>query len=124
MEVLAKAATQSHNAGHRKKRSSIIGNDKGHDLFSTILASDTLDPSDKKAARVAQEGFTSIVAGSETTGRILTTAAYYLLACRDRVLPRLQQELRLVMSNPDSQASLKDLENLPWLVSQPSPMTL
>jgi cytochrome P450 len=59
----------------------------------------------------------AIVAGGETTGRALTIATYHILANRETVLPRLMEELHEVMPEPGTRAPLKQLENLPWLVS-------
>lgn len=59
----------------------------------------------------------AIVAGGETTGRALSVATYHILANREVVLPRLAKELHEVMPEPDTKATLRQLENLPWLVS-------
>ncbi|KAI1819103.1 cytochrome P450 [Xylaria intraflava] len=86
-----------------------------HNLFRTVLSSKVLDPSDKRATRMAQEAFTVIAAGSETSGRILSTATFFIIAHQDRVLPRLLEELKSVMPERSSRPSIHELESLPWL---------
>lgn len=87
------------------------------DLFDTILSTKSLPESEKTYDRIAQEGFVAIVAGGETTGRALTVATYHILANHETVLPRLMNELLEVMPEPGSRPSLRELENMPWLVS-------
>lgn len=92
-------------------------NGRRFDLFDTILSTKSLPESEKAYDRIAQEGFVAIVAGGETTGRALTVATYHILANSETVLPRLMDELYEVMPEPGSRPSLKELENMPWLVS-------
>jgi len=47
---------------------------------------------------------------------MMSTAVYYILANKDRVMPMLTQELMEVMPTPDVQPELKALEHLPYLV--------
>lgn len=86
-------------------------------IFESILASKVLSPKEKGASRIAQEGFVVLVAGGETTARVLTTATFHILANKDTVLRRLKEELTTVMVDPDIEVDLKTLEQLPWLVS-------
>ena len=86
-------------------------------LFESILASKILSPKEKGANRVAQEGFVVLVAGGETTARVITTATFHILANKDTVLRRLKEELSTVMIDPDMDVDVKTLEQLPWLVS-------
>jgi cytochrome P450 len=116
MLTRATAAVEAHEAQPPEKHEFSIKTAKPNDLFRTVLASRVLDPSDRVPARVSQEGFTIVAAGSETTGRVLTTAFFYILASQDRVLPRLQEELNKAMPNPNDRPSLQELENLTWLV--------
>lgn len=86
-------------------------------VFESILASKGLSAAEKGENRIAQEGFVVLVAGGETTARVLTTATYHLLANRETALLRLKEELASVMPEPDTQVDVKSLEQLPWLVS-------
>lgn len=90
-------------------------------VFESILASKGLSPKEKEPDRLAQEGFVVLVAGGETTARVLTTATYHLLANRGCALQRLKDELTTIMVEPDTQVAVKDLEQLPWLVCIYSP---
>jgi len=84
-------------------------------LFQIIQQS-SLPAHEKSVQRLAQEGFTILVAGSETTARVLTLIAYNLLA-KEEVLARLMKELMKVMPDVHTVPSVKTLKELPWLVS-------
>ncbi|KAI9690653.1 MAG: hypothetical protein M1820_009933 [Bogoriella megaspora] len=85
-------------------------------VFRTILLS-RLPPNEKSSQRLAQEGYGLVAAGGETCSRTLTSAVYYVLANKERVIPRLQEELKTVMPTADASVGLKTLENLPWLTA-------
>lgn len=87
-----------------------------HNIFHTCLKS-SLPLREKTSKRLGQEGFVAIAAGGETCGRMMTNAIYYILANRDRVMPPLMEELMSVMPTRDTQPLLRDLEQLPYLVS-------
>ena len=89
-------------------------------IFHEILSSD-LPVSEKHAKRLGEEGFVVIAAGGETTGRTLTVATYFIIS-NPRVLSNLTLELRNAMPLPYDKPKLKELEQLPWLVSQPLAM--
>ena len=86
-----------------------------HNIFHTILKS-SLPTSEKTSKRLGQEGFVAIAAGGETCGRMMTSAVYYIVANRARVMPPLMAELKRVMSTPDVVPELRSLEQLPYLV--------
>lgn len=83
-------------------------------LFQIIQQS-SLPAHEKSVHRLAQEGFTILIGGSETTARVLTLIAYHLLAKRE-VLVRLTEELMEAMPDVHTAASVKALRELPWLV--------
>ena len=85
-------------------------------IFESILASKVLSAQDKRADRVAQEGFVVLVAGGETTARVLTTATFHILANKETVLLKLREELTSAMVDPNAQVDMRTLEQLPWLV--------
>lgn len=93
-------------------------------IFENCLQSHHLSADEKKMQRLAQEAFTIIVAGGETTARVLATATFHIMANKERVVPRLLDELRSVMAEPSDTMSLKSAEQLPWLVSKKSPNKL
>ena len=88
-------------------------------LFHCILSSSNLSAAEKDYRRIAQEAFVAIVAGGETTGRVLATGTFHILANRACVLPQLRLELRSIMPDPSTRPTLKELERLPWLVRIP-----
>ncbi len=102
----------SHSAAGRKKAGT------RHELYSTILSSTVLDAREKEPDRISQEAFLVLVAGSETTARVLSTGCFHVLDDKKRVMPRLQEELTQVMPDPHTRASIQELEKLPWLVSE------
>ncbi|KAL8908998.1 MAG: hypothetical protein Q9207_000449 [Kuettlingeria erythrocarpa] len=86
-------------------------------VFESILANKGLPAKEKEIDRLAQEGFVVLVAGGETTARVLTTATYHLLANQGSALRRLKDELRIAMAQPDIRVPVKVLEQLPWLTA-------
>ena len=82
-------------------------------MFQSMLLSNYLPPAEKRRNRIAQEAFTIIVAGGETTARVLTTAIYHLLANRDIALNRLRDELNSTIVDPDVRIEVRTLEQLP-----------
>ncbi|KAL8765571.1 MAG: hypothetical protein Q9209_007402 [Squamulea sp. 1 TL-2023] len=89
-----------------------------NNIFQSILSSKSLPPREKERNRITQEAFVVLVAGGETTARVLTTAAYHLVANRDTALSRLKEELATVFVKPETRVDVKDLEQLPWLASR------
>jgi len=115
-------ASQSDLTG-QKTASSDGTPTKSTNVFESILANKGLSAEEKGKNRIAQEGFVVLVAGGETTARVLTTATYHLLANRETALLRLKEELASIMPDPDTQVDVKTLEQLPWLVSPRFPRT-
>ena len=89
---------------------------KNPNVFQSILASKSLPAVEKEKNRIAQEAFVVLVAGGETTARVLTTATFHLLANKGTALARLKKELFAAMEDPDVEVDVKALEQLPWLV--------
>ncbi len=94
-------------------------------LFESIDES-TLPAHEKDEERLAQEGFTMIGAGGETTSRVLAIAMFHILSNPD-ILKRLQEEIMTVMPNASEMPSGKALEESTYLVIEisksPSPRT-
>ena len=113
-----RAIRDSQNDLRSKSIESLDGTTaRSTNVFESILASKVLPTKEKEANRIAQEGFVVLVAGGETTARVLTTATFHILAKKETVLLRLKEELATVMVDPDTQVDVKTLEQLPWLVS-------
>lgn len=86
-------------------------------VFQAILDSFRLPGSEKAAARIAQEGYGVLMAGGETTAKTISILMYFLIKTRGKFLRRLREELEVVMPDAWTRPSLKELENLPLLVS-------
>ncbi|KAI3324236.1 cytochrome P450 [Xylariaceae sp. AK1471] len=120
MDLQAQEAIKSHAACRNGQyldqdaRQPINGTPR---LYQTILSNKALPRSEKSFDRMAQEAFVTIVAGGETTGRVLTTATYYILASQIDVLPRLKKELIEVMPQATTQVPVHVLEGLPYLTA-------
>jgi len=119
MHKQANLAIRNSQQGLTEKEvlSSDDGTTKFNSIFENILASKNLSAEEKVARRIAQEAFVVLVAGGETTARVLTTATYHLLANKETSLLRLKEELVSVMVDPDTEPDVKTLERLPWMVS-------
>ena len=87
-------------------------------ILHHILESN-LPAEEKMTRRMGEEAFTVIAAGGETVARTLTTAAYHLVA-NPSMLQKLRAELREVQPDPREHTELQQLEQLPYLVSEPS----
>jgi len=74
-----------------------------------------LPEEEKEVQRLADEGFVLVVAGAETTSKILSTVIYHLLANPDS-LARVRGELDVLMPDPKQLADWKMLEQLEYLV--------
>ncbi|CAD6568443.1 MAG: hypothetical protein ASARMPRED_001717 [Alectoria sarmentosa] len=113
-----RAIRDSQNDLRSKSIESLDGTTaRSTNVFESILASKVLPTKEKEANRIAQEGFVVLVAGGETTARVLTTATFHILAKKETVLLRLKEELATVMVDPDTQVDVKTLEQLPWLTA-------
>ena len=83
------------------------------------------DPSvplkERSRRRLEDEGMFVVAAGTETTARALTVAAFYIYQNKPLLL-KLRKELRRVMPTPSTNASWSQLEQLPYLVCPLSPI--
>ncbi|KAK5122214.1 hypothetical protein LTR85_004124 [Meristemomyces frigidus] len=76
-------------------------------------------PEEKSLTRLFHEGMNVIIAGSETTARVLTRALYELTANPD-VFIKTRQELQETASRlcrPVSEVTLTELEHLPYFIA-------
>jgi cytochrome P450 len=84
-------------------------------VFHTLLRSD-LPAQEKETRRLAEEAVLLVGAGTHTTSWILTVITFYLLSNRS-LLEKLRDELRTVLPETNSHASLMQLEKLPFLTA-------
>ena len=97
---------------------------KSINVFQSILSSKSLSMKEKDASRIAQEGFVVLVAGGETTARVLVTSTYHLLASEPYVTQKLRDEIATVMPEPHTRVDVRVLEQLPWLVRNHTRLSL
>lgn len=86
-------------------------------IFSQLLESDQLPPSERSVSHLLDEGTTIVAAGVETTAKALATTVFYVLTTPG-VLQRLRDELLCAMPSPTDIATCTQLEQLPYLVSR------
>ncbi|CAG9972528.1 unnamed protein product, partial [Clonostachys byssicola] len=84
------------------------------ELFRTILSSPVINDEEKKPERIAQEAFAVMVAGNDAIMWTFATGTYYILANKEKIMPRLREELLKVMPDPHDRPSVTELEQLPW----------
>ena len=108
--------TQIERGQFDKRTNASAVNKRFPTIFHEILSTD-LPASEKRAERIGEEGFVIIAAGSETTGRTLTAATYYLLSSPEACV-KLKDELKHAMPDETKVPRLKELEQLPRLVSR------
>jgi hypothetical protein len=106
-----------HRAAQEKmRRDPGDGSMESKNLFEVIKDS-KLPEADKSAPRLVEEAVSIIVAGSETTAKILTRAAYELMS-NPSVLVKAREDLAHAARQLDKQQlELVDLEKLPYLAS-------
>ena len=75
-----------------------------------------LPPEQKTVDRLKEEGFVLVLAGGDTSAKVLTALTYHLLSNPD-ILQRLKKELVEAMPDPNVSMSGAKLEQLPYLVS-------
>ncbi|KAI0483788.1 cytochrome P450 [Xylaria cf. heliscus] len=86
-------------------------------VFRTLLQHNGLPTAEKLYNRMSHEAVTLMAAGGETTATALMCAVYFILADKENILPRLQQEVESIMPTEASRPSVADLECLPWLTA-------
>jgi cytochrome P450 len=80
------------------------------------LVGPSIPKQERTVQRVADEAMIVQLAGIDTTSRALTTGLYHLLR-EPRVLEKLKQELRTVIPRRNARPTLRQLEQLPYLVN-------
>ena len=101
----------------RYLQSGIPGKDRPTSVFDT-----TLHPNIEKGQftppikDLAADAFSFLIAGTDTTATVLTTAVFNLLHGPTHMLERLRGELREVISDRDTTVDWYTLEKLNYLV--------
>ena len=98
-------------------QSGVPGQDRPTSVFDT-----TLHPNTEKGQftppikDLAADAFAFLMAGTDTTATVLTTAVFNLLHGQTHMLERLKGELRELMPDRDATADWYTLEKLTYLV--------
>ncbi|KAL8909677.1 MAG: hypothetical protein Q9171_004948 [Xanthocarpia ochracea] len=82
-------------------------------LFLDVLQSN-LSPQDNSAEKIAREGMSLLIAGTETTAVTLSLITYHLLVNPDK-LARLRQELEQAVPDTNFLPPISRLEAVPYL---------
>lgn len=85
----------------------------------TSLADPELPAEERTLARLEDEGFVVLAAGTETTAYSLSVTLFHLLN-NPNILSKVYDEVKTVMPTPSTYPPLPVLENLPLLVSTSS----
>ena len=75
-----------------------------------------LPPEQKSVDRLKEEGFILVLAGGDTSAKVLTALTYHLLS-NPYILQRLKKELVEAIPDPNVSIPVAKLEQLPYLVS-------
>ena len=75
-----------------------VGEHNYRNLFHALLLSG-MPQEEKRAERLAHEGFEVLLAGSDTTARAMGHAVFHILANKDKEI-KLREELALAMPDP------------------------
>ncbi|KAE8153238.1 cytochrome P450 [Aspergillus avenaceus] len=104
-----------------KKAMHRLNETKGKNTKSTktifdYICDPAIPPEERSLARVKDEAFIFLLAGTESTARVLTTGAFWIY--RDRsLLQKVRDELKPIMPEPTTRVPLTQLEKLPYLTA-------
>lgn len=88
-----------------------------HSIISSLLSSPTLPPAEKLSPRIHSEATMLILAGTESTAKVLTVTTYHLLA-NPLILSRLRAELSGLGNIPSTATSLLRLPYLSACINE------
>ncbi|RAH70116.1 cytochrome P450 [Aspergillus aculeatinus CBS 121060] len=103
----------------QQSRDALLNKDSHASTVGSIyqaLTDPSLPPEDRSLARLRDESFILLVAGTETTASSLTFAVYQLLRDRGMFL-KVRQELKQAMPTPRHEPKWSQLEQLPYLTA-------
>lgn len=100
----------------KENESVISSGEKPRPTIHEKLMDPTLPADERTFTRVHEESIVLMQAGTESIGRALTLAAFYL-AHDPKKWKTLREELRTVLPTSESVATWSQLEQLPYLVS-------
>ncbi|CAI7625218.1 unnamed protein product [Penicillium pancosmium] len=114
MEAVYDQAVSSFNVRPRHSSAQTEKNEK-RNMFDNLV-DPAVPASERTLDRLQEEGLVVLGAGTETVAHTLTISIFYLSRNQD-ILQRLRTELKQVLPTPSSNASLLELEKLPYLTA-------
>ena len=117
MEALTKQKTGLYKKAIEAAQA--LGTNKVSDtirIIDVLVNPEYYSAEDRDPIRVKNESMSLLTAGTETTGRALAVATFYIYS-NPHILLRMREELRQVMPEPTSETTWSQLEQLPYLVS-------
>lgn len=114
--IEARLRTRKRAANTLNKKGKTTG--KPETIFDALTAV-SIPEKERTLSRLVDEASVLFGAGTETTARTLSVAAFYLAKDKD-LRQKLFDELTQVMPSPASQPKWAELERLPFLVSPTS----
>ena len=88
--------------------------DRDRTLFDA-LADPEIPSKERTTARLMDEGFVVLAAGTATTARTLAMASFHMFS-QKRILHKMREEVQEIMHRTDKNPCWADLEGLPYLV--------
>lgn len=92
-----------------------MGSQPARKTMVAALADPSIPQKERSCNRLQDETFAIIAAGTETTARVLTVAAYHLARDGD-LRDALRAELKRVMPTLDARPTWSELDKLPYMV--------
>lgn len=101
------------------KRKILSLDDESKKKNRSVLVSSLGDPSiptaERTIDRLLDEGLVILIAGTETSSRVISVGMFYLLNDKS-LLKKLREELKNLPFQPDNEYSMSQLKPLPYLV--------
>lgn len=110
-----------HRAQEKKASPSSGDGDTASSTLFEVIDNSKLPEEDKSAARLVDEAVGIIVAGSETTAKILTRTAYELISSPSVLMQAREELANAALQLEKPRLELVDLEKLPYLASTSDP---
>lgn len=107
-------STESSKVNQLKEPDKIASTARNRTMIAA-LTQPHIPPEERTANRIRNELFVILGAGTETTARVLTMAAYQLGSQR-AIRDKLRSELKGVLVTPSHRATWPELAKLPYLV--------
>jgi cytochrome P450 len=115
-ERQAKAAIKAFQLSGDKAPPEDLPHQK-HNIFRTIVTSEKIPDTDKGSERMADEAWGILVAGGDTTAKVLANLVFFLCQNRSTILEKLRKELKKVTHDGEIRPPLREMEQVPLLVS-------